>query len=81
MYAANRSLKPDDVTTAFERYKKLSQQTARNIVSFYERRMRLQAQTNAKGKKSSGRQVKVIAEENEPVDDILVMPSPSLAPT
>ena len=80
MYAANRSLKPDDVTTAFERYKKLSQQTARNIVSFYERRMRLQAQTNAKGKKSRGRQVKAIAEENEPVDDILVVPSPSLAP-
>ena len=42
MYAANRSLKPDDVTMAFERYKKLSQQTARNIVTFYERRMRLQ---------------------------------------
>ena len=34
MYAANRSLKPDDITLAFERYRKLSQQTARNIVRF-----------------------------------------------
>jgi hypothetical protein len=34
MYAANRSLKPDDMTRAFERYKKLSQETARNIVQF-----------------------------------------------
>ncbi|MFZ0403518.1 MAG: DUF2336 domain-containing protein, partial [Pseudolabrys sp.] len=30
MYAANRNLKPDDITRAFERYKKLSQETARN---------------------------------------------------
>jgi hypothetical protein len=31
MYAANRSLKPDDITLAFERYRKLSQQTARVV--------------------------------------------------
>lgn len=41
MYAANRSLTADDVTMAFERYRKLSQQTAKNIIVFYERRMKL----------------------------------------
>jgi uncharacterized protein (DUF2336 family) len=46
MYAANRSLKPDELTRAFERYKKLSQETARNIVSFHERRMKLRTQAN-----------------------------------
>jgi len=29
MFVANRDLKPDDITRAFERYKKLSQETAR----------------------------------------------------
>ena len=43
MYAADRSLKPDDITRAFERYKKLSEPTARNIVGFYERRLKLRA--------------------------------------
>ena len=37
MYAANRNLAPDDITRAFERYKKLSRATAQNIVSFHER--------------------------------------------
>ena len=50
MFVANRSLKPDDITRAFERYKKLSQETARNIVNFYERRMTLRAKADAKNK-------------------------------
>lgn len=37
MYAANRNLAPDNITRAFERYKKLSRATAQNIVSFHER--------------------------------------------
>jgi hypothetical protein len=37
MYAANRNLSADDVTRAFERYKKLSRETAQNIVNFHER--------------------------------------------
>lgn len=37
MYAGNRDLKPDDLSRAFERYKKLSRATAQNIVSFHER--------------------------------------------
>jgi hypothetical protein len=37
MYAANRNLAPDDITRAFERYKKLSRAIAQNIVSFHER--------------------------------------------
>ena len=38
MYAAKRSLTPDDLAQAFERYKKLTQETARSIVQFHERR-------------------------------------------
>jgi uncharacterized protein (DUF2336 family) len=49
MYAAKRRLTPDDLTQAFERYKKLSQQTARNVVKFYSRRMKTRAKQNAKG--------------------------------
>jgi uncharacterized protein (DUF2336 family) len=73
MYAANRSLKPDDITLAFERYKKLSQQTARNIVAFYERRLKLRAKSKGVGKKKE-----IAGPSTE--DGIVVVPSPSLAP-
>jgi len=75
MYAANRSLKPDDITLAFERYRKLSQQTARNIVAFYERRLKLRAKSNNKG---VGRKKESEGPSTE--DGIVVVPSPSLAP-
>jgi len=75
MYAANRSLKPDDITLAFERYRKLSQQTARNIVAFYERRLKLRAKSKNKG---VGQKKKVEGPSAE--DGIVVVPSPSLAP-
>lgn len=49
MYAANRNLSPDDISRAFERYKKLSRETAQNIVSFHERyvKPRVQAELEA----------------------------------
>ena len=75
MYAANRSLKADDITLAFERYRKLSQQTARNIVAFYERRLKLRAKSNNKG---VGRKKESEGPSTE--DGIVVVPSPSLAP-
>jgi uncharacterized protein (DUF2336 family) len=75
MYAANRNLKPDDITLAFERYRKLSQQTARNIVAFYERRLKLRAKTKSKGE-SQKKEFEGPATE----DGIVVVPSPSLAP-
>jgi len=75
MYAANRNLKPDDITLAFERYRKLSQQTARNIVAFYERRLKLRAKSNNKG---VGRKKESEGPSTE--DGIVVVPSPSLAP-
>jgi uncharacterized protein DUF2336 len=75
MYAANRSLKPDDITLAFERYRKLSQQTARNIVAFYERRLKLRA----KSKNNCVGQKKELAGPSTE-DGIVVLPSPSLAP-
>ena len=75
MYAANRSLKPDDITLAFERYRKLSQQTARNIVAFYERRLKLRAKSKSKG---AGKKKEIEGPSTE--DGIVVVPSPSLAP-
>ena len=43
MYAAKRRMQPDDVSQAFERYKKLSQETARSIVNFHQRRLKLRS--------------------------------------
>jgi uncharacterized protein (DUF2336 family) len=40
MQAAGRHLTPDDLSLAFDRYKKLGQETARNIVKYHERRMK-----------------------------------------
>jgi uncharacterized protein (DUF2336 family) len=47
MYAARRRLTADDLVQAFERYKKLTQQTARNIVQFHERRIRQRSEATA----------------------------------
>ena len=47
MYAAKRRMWPDDVTRAFERYKKLSQATARSVVDFHARRVKLRAQKDS----------------------------------
>jgi Uncharacterised protein conserved in bacteria (DUF2336) len=49
MYAAKRSLTPDDLAQAFERYKKLTQATARSIVQFHERRTQQRSQETAQG--------------------------------
>ena len=76
MFAANRRLQPDDITVAFERYRKLSQQTARNIVTFYERRMKLRKAENAKGKSTRGRKDKTRNED----DNLVTLPSPSITP-
>ena len=76
MFAANRNLQPDDITVAFERYRKLSQQTARNIVTFYEKRMKLRKAENAKGKSTRGRKGKTCDED----DNLVTLPSPSIVP-
>ncbi len=44
MNVAERDLQPDDLTQFFERYRKLTQETARNIVNFYGQRVKLRAQ-------------------------------------
>lgn len=41
MYIAERDLQQNDLERAFERYKRLTQGTARNVVDFYERRLKL----------------------------------------
>lgn len=77
MYVANRSLQPDEITEAFERYRKLSKETARNIVNFYERRMKERSQRGAKKKAPSAQDLKQAASEEA---DIVELPSPSIAP-
>jgi uncharacterized protein (DUF2336 family) len=77
MYVANRSLRPDDITRAFERYRKLSHETARNIVAFYERRMVLRAKADEKNE-DAPRQDTV--DDDTIDDDVIFVPSPSTAP-
>jgi uncharacterized protein (DUF2336 family) len=40
MHVAERNLQPDDLTRFFDRYKKLPRDTARNIVDFYQQRVK-----------------------------------------
>jgi hypothetical protein len=46
MYVAGRKLHPEDLDRAFERYKKLTAETARSILNFYARRTKLRTQKN-----------------------------------
>jgi uncharacterized protein (DUF2336 family) len=41
MYVAERDLQPDELTRTFDRYSKLTQEAARKIVHFHERRMQV----------------------------------------
>ena len=77
MYAANRSPNAEDMNRSFERYKKLSQETARNIVDFYERRMSLRAEADEKNKHAPG---PLAARDGTIDDDVVVIPSPSIDP-
>ena len=52
MQAAGRSLTNDDLEQALERYKKLSQETARNIIKFREQRKKVRAQAAASEEKT-----------------------------
>jgi len=53
MYAAKRRLQPDDLSRSFERYKKLGQETSRNIIAFYKKRMALHARDAAPDQSSA----------------------------
>ena len=44
MCVAERNLQPDDLARTFERYGKLTRETARNIVNFYGQRVKLRTQ-------------------------------------
>jgi uncharacterized protein (DUF2336 family) len=52
MYAAKRKLTPDDLSQAFERYKKLGEETARNIIKFHTRREKLRRKKNVQDAKT-----------------------------
>ena len=47
MYVAERDIPPGNLARALERYKKLSQDTARNIINFYVRRIELRTEQNS----------------------------------
>jgi uncharacterized protein (DUF2336 family) len=49
MHAAKRSLTRDDLAQAFERYKKLTKETARSIVEFHEQRTKRRSEETAQG--------------------------------
>ena len=51
MYVAERDLGPNDLARAAERYKKLTQETAREIINFYERRIKHRTQKYAPHRK------------------------------
>lgn len=53
MYAAGRVLKPDDLSRAFERFERLSVETARRVLQFHGRRAKWRAGTNADKSKAS----------------------------
>jgi len=52
MQAAGRSLAPEDLNQALERYKKLSPETARNIIKFREQRKKVRAQARTQDGKT-----------------------------
>jgi hypothetical protein len=68
MYAGNRDLKPDDVSRAFERYKKLSRATAQNIVSFHARNVKPRVlgvgDTGAEALGAAGGEASLVPEED-----------------
>lgn len=78
MFVAKRSLQPDEITQAFERYRKLSKETARNIVNFYEQRTKQRA--TSKSKKKDGPTENAADDELAAGDNMAVIPSPSLSP-
>jgi|KBSMisStaDraftv2_1062788.scaffolds.fasta_scaffold254386_2 uncharacterized protein (DUF2336 family) len=79
MYAAKRSLKPDDLVHAFERYKKLKQETARSIVQFHQRRMTLLRQENAQHRNEQVQNAASEALAEETLAPSAVSASPGLA--
>jgi hypothetical protein len=47
MHVAERNLQPSDLEKTFDRYKKLSQEVARNVISFHGQRIELQGKRAA----------------------------------
>jgi Uncharacterised protein conserved in bacteria (DUF2336) len=53
MQAAKRDMKPDDLFRSFERFDRLSVETARRVVQFHERRAKRRAEANAAKSRAS----------------------------
>ncbi len=78
MYNAKRNLTPDDLTDAFERYKKLSPETARSIVKFHERRLKLQAQANAPASDMPAKNPGAKRKQAGKLPSVVKLPSPTV---
>lgn len=57
MYTAQRRLQPDDLARAFERYRKLGQNTARKVIALYKKRVDQRAQKSACGAREQARDI------------------------
>jgi Uncharacterised protein conserved in bacteria (DUF2336) len=54
MYAAERNPQPDEMTRTFERYNKLTQEAARQIVDFYGQRVKIRSQDTGEADSVAG---------------------------
>ena len=54
MYVAERNPRPDELTRTFERYTKLTQEAARQIVDFYGQRVKGRTQDARDGEVTTG---------------------------
>ena len=82
MQAAGRNMTPDDLERALERYKKLSQQTARNIIKFREQRKKVHARSpndESAGKRDAGASSATAMDDAEPAKPAASRPATASA--
>jgi uncharacterized protein (DUF2336 family) len=82
MQAAGRNMTPDDLERALERYKKLSQQTARNIIKFREQRKKVHARNpndESAGKRDAGASSATATDDDQPAKPAASRPATASA--
>jgi hypothetical protein len=72
MFAAKRTLTADHLSRAFERFERLTPETARRVVQFHDRRMKLRAKAHAQDAKESAQ----TAPAKTPAAALPVAPAP-----
>ena len=64
MYIAERNLQPDELARSFDRYAKLSQETARNLIDFHRERVKLRMQNGSERGSEDVRAVNRVSRKN-----------------